>query len=107
MCEYIPKISMGPNNQQSRNTCSLYFTVIYTCCILKTRSHRLCNNNVTDVAQEVMLHNMQHIIPEEVRLCSVLLRANAKNDWTQQAATPPTNKIKIAILSITTANFEN
>ena len=27
------------------------------CCILETLPHRLCNNNITDVAQEVMLHN--------------------------------------------------
>ena len=31
-------------------------------CILKTLSHRFCNNNITDVAQDVMLH-MQHILP--------------------------------------------
>ena len=36
----------------------------YDCtCILKTHSHRLCNNNIIDVAQEVMLH-MQHILPK-------------------------------------------
>ena len=33
------------------------------CCILKTHSHRLCNNNITDVAQEMMLH-MQYILPK-------------------------------------------
>ena len=27
------------------------------CCILETHSHRRCNNNITDVTQEVMLHN--------------------------------------------------
>ena len=26
------------------------------CCILETHSHRKCNNNKTDVTQEVMLH---------------------------------------------------
>ena len=30
-------------------------------CIIKTLVHRLYNNNITDVAQEVMLH-MQHIL---------------------------------------------
>ena len=34
-----------------------------TCCILKTLSHRFCNNNITDLAQDVMLH-MQHILPQ-------------------------------------------
>ena len=28
------------------------------CCMFKTLLHRLCNNNITDVAQEVMLHNI-------------------------------------------------
>ena len=32
-------------------------------CILTTLPHRLCNNNITDVAQEVMLH-MQRILPQ-------------------------------------------
>ena len=31
----------------------------YNCCILKTLPHRLCSNNITDVAQEVMLHRQQ------------------------------------------------
>ena len=34
---------------------------IWHCCMLMTVFHRRCNNNITDVAQEVMLH-MQYII---------------------------------------------
>ena len=29
-----------------------------TCCTLKTLPKRLCNNNMTDVAHEVMLHDI-------------------------------------------------
>ena len=45
----------------------------YSCCILSALAHRQCNNNKTDVTQEVMLHimpraryvmlHMQHIMP--------------------------------------------
>ena len=33
-----------------------------TCCILETHSHRRCNNNKTDVTQEVMLHMQHHFL---------------------------------------------
>ena len=36
---------------------NLYRNHMVTSCIFKTLPHRLCNNNITDVAQEVMLHN--------------------------------------------------
>ena len=39
---------------------NLYLAIAWSitacCCILETHSHRRCNNNITDVTQEVMLH---------------------------------------------------
>ena len=61
---------------------------------------------ITDVAQEVMLH-MQHILPEEVRLHSVILCANAKKDWTCTKLHPLKTNLEIATMSIATANFQN
>ena len=46
--------------------------IIIICCILKTVSHRHCNNNIADVEQEVMLH-MQHILPQETKLTMSLV----------------------------------
>ena len=48
-----------------------------SCCILETHSHRRCNNNITDVTQEVMLHMQPdwsgHVINAR-RTCSRELR---------------------------------
>ena len=68
-----PSMTSGTNfsrNRWSRGTIyfitghnhGLMYTYNVCCCILKTLFHRFCNNNITDVAQEVMLH-MQHILP--------------------------------------------
>ena len=48
----------------SCSSCSILLD-IFACSILKSVSHRRCNNNITDVAQEVML---QHSLPQETKL---------------------------------------
>ena len=54
------------------------------CCILtcKTLPHKLCNNNITDVAQEAMLH-MQHVtLPhDQVRCLAYNKSVEARVYW--------------------------
>ena len=39
-----------------------YTDVIKLCCILRSLPHRLCKNNIIDVARLVMLHNIMQYI---------------------------------------------
>ena len=53
---------------------------IMPCCILKTVFHRRCNNNIIDVAQEVM----QHILPQETKLTMSAAPVFFKEQYQQQ-----------------------
>ena len=55
--------------------------------LLKSAPHRHCNDNITDVIQEVILHNnyMQHILPYEINVRGVLLCANVKKNYMHEA----------------------
>ena len=60
----LQQISHLGDLHKSKEYCTcLYPQSIFICCISKTLSHRLCSNNISDVAQKVMLH-MQHILPK-------------------------------------------